>query len=374
MSVSHRTIVDMSANGRSAIIPSRGHSRTIEAQQPYSKRHTAPSASSFTTNTTAFTAADDVHLSIADTATDSHSTQSDGFDQLCAAIDARLQLTSQCMLLLTRILQQLSRHSNPSTSSLLPSLRHSLTDADATHAELLALYERLASVKIDRRLEGAARKEKKRRREQIEQEVVDVSARFAQIKTLATAKLDNNGASSRSGGSSKAAKYGAAASPHQASPAASSHDTQPLLSSHHASSSSSSPPQSDDASASSGLPATYQTADLVLASPSSQELYDAEADAVQRSVFIEQVERDVVTLHDMFVDMHGMVSEQAHSITSLESSIGRSAAKVRDGLGEVLKAEEYARRRRGRMFCCWVWVGVLLSIVVLVLYALGGSG
>ena len=91
-------------------------------------------------------------------------------------------------------------------------------------------------------------------------------------------------------------------------------------------------------------------------------------------MLVEQVERDVATLHDMFVDMHGMVSEQAHSITGLESIIGRSAAKVRDGLGEVLKAEEYARRRRGRMFCCWVWVGVLLSIVVLVLYALGGSG
>ena len=346
----------MSANGRGPVNSARNHSHTTVLQVLDSKR---PSTRA-TTSTSTLTHSDDLHLTVTDPHSDADSTQPDAFDQLCSAIEARLQLTSQCMLLLTRILQQLTRNHNPSTSSLLPSLAHSLTDADATHAELLTLYERLTRVKLDRRLDGRVRKEKRRRREQIEQDVIDVSARFSQIKTLANAKLNHTNGSEHNG---TKATYGAAASHYQ--PPSATRDTQPLLSSYHATSS----PTEDDASTS--LPASYQTTELL--SPTQQELYDAEADAVQRSVFIEQVERDVSTLHDMFVDMHTMVGEQGHIANSLESIIGRSADKVREGLGEVLKAEEYARRRRGRLCCCGVLGGVMLSIVVLVLYALSGS-
>ena len=353
---------------RGAVSAARTNGRTTEPQPSHSKRSTTRSSPS-TPTTPSSPHSDDLHLTISDPPSSTDPSQPDTFDQLCHAIEARLQLTSQCMLLLTRILQQLSRNPNPSTSSLLPSLTHSLTDADATHSELLLLYERLAGMKIDRRLEGRLRKEKRRRREQIEEDVMDVSTRFRQVKTLANAKLNNNNNNNNknSGHSGTAAKYGSSASHYQSS-SSSTHDTHPLLSSHHTAF----PPSPDSPPAS--LPSTYQTADLVL-SPSltQQELYDAEADAVERSVLVEQVERDVSTLHDMFVDMHSMVSEQGHIVNSLESIIGRSADKVREGLGEVLKAEEYARRRRGRMCCCWVLGGLLLSLVVLVLYALGGS-
>lgn len=351
----------MSAAARGTVNTARNHSRTTEPQPPPAKRHTTrPSSSSLSTHS------DDYPLTISDSLSETDSTQPDPFDQLCNAIDARLQLTSQCMLLLTRILQQLTRNPNPSTSSLLPSLAHSLTDADATHAELLTLYERLASVKIDRRLDSRVRKDKRRRREQIEQDVIDISARFSQIKSLANARLNRN----------DSGEDDSTRGEHQ--PSAAGRDTQPLLSSHRTATSLShfephTSSSSTAATTSPSLPATYQTADLLLTSPTQQELYDAEADAVQRSVFIEQVERDVSTLHDMFVDMHSMVSEQGDIVSGLESIIGRSADKVREGLGEVLKAEEYARKRRGRLCCCWVLGGVLLSIVVLVLYALGGS-
>ena len=346
----------MSASGRGAVNSARNNSRTAVPQHPSHKHHTTHPTHS--TNSTASSQSDDLRLAISDPTSSLESTQPDPFDQLCTAIDARLQLTSQCMLLLTRILQQLARNPNPSTSSLLPSLAHSLSDADATHAELLALYERLAGAKVDRRLDGKVRKEKRRRREQIEQDVHDVSARFKQIKALASAKLHNS--SKQQHDDSKEPTYGAAASHYK--PSSITRDTQPLLSTHHTT--------DDDHSTS--LPATYQTTELLL-SPTQQELYDAEADAVERGVFIAQVERDVSTLHDMFVDMHSMVSEQGHVVNGLESIIGRSAEKVREGLGEVLKAEEYARRRRGRLCCCWILGGLLLSIVILVLLALGGS-
>ena len=363
----------MSGGVRGASSSTRSSNRITEQPQPStSKRLPSSSSSSLQSN--------DHHITIHNepTASSTHRPElDDPFTQLCAAITTRLQLTSQCMLLLTRILNQLSRSHNPSTSSLLPSLHQSLSDADATHSELLSLYDRLVVMRIDKDqvLDSRVRKDRRRQREVLEQQVRDVSSRYNQIKQLAHSKLHTNrgAGSDQDEFTSTIATYGSQGQQHNITttsaasrytPYSATHDDhQPLLS----------PPSPADSS----LPATYQTSllldDTASVQSSQQELYDMEADAIQRSVFIEQVECDVSTLHEMFIDMHSMVSEQGSVVSGLEAVVGRSAERVRDGLGEVLKAEEYGRKRRGRMCCCWMFGGLLLSVLVLVLYALGGS-
>ena len=297
---------------------------------------------------------DDVRLTVSPTALSSSdddgvppSPPSDSFSFLYEAIDARLQLTSKCLLLLTKILKEMRKPpthlTSPPPPSLLPSLQDALLDAQRTHSELLTLHQRFLPLLSDRSLPSAQRKRRKRRGQRLSQDVEDVSRRFSQVRQLALDKLKP---------------------PHQQT-----HEMESVLSPR----SQLTPllPGSADSAEGYEGEATYQgTESLQALSEDGQELFDAERDAAERATFLESIERDVSLVHSLFEDLHDLVSVQGNSVDRLEGAITRTHLSTRQAVDEIFKAERYARQRRQRTCCLWMTAAMLCIMLLLVLYIL----
>ena len=262
----------------------------------------------------------------------------DAFSTLCEAIEARLQLTSKCLLLLTRILKELRASaaasvvsgSSVSSASLLPSLRDALNDGKETHRELLTLHERLLQCHIDKSLSKQRRHRRRRRRQQLSEDVRDVSQRFSQVQRIALQCI-----------------------------------RQPEQQQREMVTITSPPPSSSSSSSAYSPPPSYQqeSAGLLSVSADGQELVDAEQDAAHRASFIEQIERDVGVVHELFTELHSLVSVQGDSVDRLEQAMTRTHLSTRQAVDEIFKAERYARDRRRRV-CC-LWLTALLAALIL---------
>jgi len=102
----------------------------------------------------------------------------------------------------------------------------------------------------------------------------------------------------------------------------------------------------------------------------SQQVFNAEVDAAERSVVMEGIERDVGVVHELFVDLHGLVHSQSHTLDALENTITQTHLKSQLAAEELYKAEEYQRRRRKRL--CWLVIcaASLILFILFILYLL----
>lgn len=79
---------------------------------------------------------------------------------------------------------------------------------------------------------------------------------------------------------------------------------------------------------------------------------------------IQQIERDVVELNDMFKDMSLLVEAQQESITTIADNITSTADYTRSGYQEVQRAQHYQRNARSRM-CKLLFIFVVVAAIAL---------
>eukprot|EP00038_Savillea_parva_P030338 m.77173 g.77173 ORF g.77173 m.77173 type:complete len:308 (-) comp9117_c0_seq1:2211-3134(-) len=110
-----------------------------------------------------------------------------------------------------------------------------------------------------------------------------------------------------------------------------------------------------------------------------QRLEEAEkalSDIRDRHEDIQRLERSLVELHEMFVDMSILVSEQGEMIDRIEYSVAKSGNYVESARKKVKRAEELQRAARQKKFCCLfsMVVGAVIIIVIVLQVAKDVTG
>lgn len=67
----------------------------------------------------------------------------------------------------------------------------------------------------------------------------------------------------------------------------------------------------------------------------------------------------MIELHEMFVDMSILVSEQGEMIDRIEYSVAKSGNYVESARKKVKRAEELQRAARQKKICCFISLLVL---------------
>jgi t-SNARE complex subunit (syntaxin) len=100
------------------------------------------------------------------------------------------------------------------------------------------------------------------------------------------------------------------------------------------------------------------------------------SDIRERHEDILRLERSLKELHDMFVDMSILVSEQGDMIDRIENSVAKSQDYVESARKKVKRAEELQAAARQKRWCCVCMMltgAVILIVVVLDVTGTGGN-
>jgi len=83
----------------------------------------------------------------------------------------------------------------------------------------------------------------------------------------------------------------------------------------------------------------------------------------QRSKEIKELEADILTLHQLFLDLSLLVNEQGHMIDSIEHHVNKSVEHSAAGVRELVMAEKHSKQ--GRKACC-IAIVILLCLFALI--------
>lgn len=118
--------------------------------------------------------------------------------------------------------------------------------------------------------------------------------------------------------------------------------------------------------------------DSLLAGSSYQQEYDIEnldshieileEEARIRNQFMQQIEKDVGQVHQMFLDMRGMVQEQQIWIDHIDESVTQANQKNKQAYEELLKAEAHQKAKRKNMCCLALLISIGLLVLAFLLY------
>ena len=100
-----------------------------------------------------------------------------------------------------------------------------------------------------------------------------------------------------------------------------------------------------------------------------QEQIELDSELQARQQFILDIERDVMIVQQMFIDLNDMVYQQQSSIDSIERSIYETANKAHDGMQQLYIAEKYQRSKRHKM-CCMVLMMTLIIVTVVMVVSI----
>ena len=113
-----------------------------------------------------------------------------------------------------------------------------------------------------------------------------------------------------------------------------------------------------------GAPASVSAVDAQTAELQMQ-VAGNEALIADREVAINQLNRSVAEVADIFQDLALLVNEQGTHIDNIESNIEQTATRTEAGVRELARASQYQRRARFRI--CIIIACVLVVIIILVL-------
>jgi len=95
----------------------------------------------------------------------------------------------------------------------------------------------------------------------------------------------------------------------------------------------------------------------------------------ERNREMQQLEKELISLNEVFVDVAHMIQEQGEDITTIEQQTSSAAAYTEEGTTEIRKANEYQKSARKKLCCIAVLVTVILLVVVIVFAVMfGGVG
>ncbi|XP_078429393.1 syntaxin-124-like [Wolffia australiana] len=89
------------------------------------------------------------------------------------------------------------------------------------------------------------------------------------------------------------------------------------------------------------------------------------ADIHDRHESVQDIERSLMDLHQVFLDMAALVEAQGHQLNDIESHVSHASSFVRRGTGQLETAKEYQKSSRK-----WACLAVLLGAVVIIVLVL----
>ncbi|KAI8340274.1 t-SNARE [Chlamydoabsidia padenii] len=81
---------------------------------------------------------------------------------------------------------------------------------------------------------------------------------------------------------------------------------------------------------------------------------------------IKKIEKTIVELHQLFMDMQMLVEQQGETINQIEEHAETTAAHLEEGNKFVSKAISSARATRHKKWCCFV-ICIILAVVIAIL-------
>lgn len=87
----------------------------------------------------------------------------------------------------------------------------------------------------------------------------------------------------------------------------------------------------------------------------------------QRHEAVKDIQKSLVELHQVFLDMAVMVEAQSENLNNIEQNVVNAAADIRGGTKELDRAKQMKRRKS---CACWIGVVVLLVFILVCLIAI----
>lgn len=91
------------------------------------------------------------------------------------------------------------------------------------------------------------------------------------------------------------------------------------------------------------------------------------SDIKDRHEDIKRLERSLMELHEMFVDMSILVSEQGDMIDRIENQVAKSADYVESAKKKLIKAKNLQSSARRKKWCCTITVLIIIAVLVVIL-------
>lgn len=82
----------------------------------------------------------------------------------------------------------------------------------------------------------------------------------------------------------------------------------------------------------------------------------------ERHDSVKEIERNLLELHQIFMDMSVLVEAQGEQLNNIEAQVNRSASYVERGTTQLRVAKSHQRSKRK-----WTCIGIILLIILLVI-------
>ncbi|KAF2305096.1 hypothetical protein P3X46_033328 [Hevea brasiliensis] len=95
------------------------------------------------------------------------------------------------------------------------------------------------------------------------------------------------------------------------------------------------------------------------------QILDTISEIQERHDAVKEIEKNLIELHQVFLDMAALVEAQGHQLNDIESHVAHASSFVRRGTGHLQEAREYQKSSRK-----WTCIAIYGFIVVLILLLL----
>lgn len=94
------------------------------------------------------------------------------------------------------------------------------------------------------------------------------------------------------------------------------------------------------------------------------QIMDTISEIQERHDAVKEIEKNLIELHQLFLDMAALVEAQGQQLNNIESHVAHASSFVRRGTDELQTAREYQKNSR-KWYCYAVILGLVLIIIIL---------
>lgn len=94
------------------------------------------------------------------------------------------------------------------------------------------------------------------------------------------------------------------------------------------------------------------------------QILDTISEIQERHDAVKEIEKNLIELHQLFLDMAALVEAQGHQLNDIESHVAHASSFVRRGTDNLQEAREYQKGSR-KWTCIAIVLGIVLVVVLL---------
>ncbi|KAJ3196978.1 SNAP receptor [Irineochytrium annulatum] len=87
----------------------------------------------------------------------------------------------------------------------------------------------------------------------------------------------------------------------------------------------------------------------------------------EREEDIEQIQRSIAEVNEIFRDLSLMVNQQQADLDNIEGNVESTLTNAQEAHGELTTASKYLRMSANKMCCLWILLAVVVAVVLLII-------